>query len=82
MSVMACLVCILRAAGLQEVKEIVKPFDWTFTTKYCGSLTASRQRTFQARVLASMSCFSVHNMCVQQDVVHAMAMVCVAGGGN
>lgn len=36
-----------RAAGLQEVKEIVKPFDWTFTTKYCGSLTASRQRTFQ-----------------------------------
>ena len=27
-----------REAGLKEAKDVVKPFDWTFSTSYKGTL--------------------------------------------
>ncbi len=35
-----------RKEGLQEVKDKVKPFDWTFTTPYEGTLL-SRENAFK-----------------------------------
>lgn len=36
-----------RAVGLMEVNESIKPFDWTYTTDYRGTLTSKGGASFQ-----------------------------------
>ena len=36
-----------RSEGLQEVKEKAKPFDWTYTTSYKGTLSSTADVSFQ-----------------------------------
>ena len=36
-------------AGLSQVKGIVKPFDWTYTTDYKGSLFSDGQHKLEVR---------------------------------
>ena len=35
--------------GLKEVKDVVKPFDWTYTTRYQGTLTSEENASIEVR---------------------------------
>ena len=41
------MIRVISAAGLQEVKEVVKPFDWTYTTDYKGTLSTDGKAAFE-----------------------------------
>lgn len=38
---------VLSSAGLKEVKDVVKPFDWTYSTDYKGSVTSRGAAQFE-----------------------------------
>ena len=44
-------------AGLSEVKGVVKPFDWTYTTDYKGSLFSDGPHKLEVRsTVPSIKC--------------------------
>ncbi len=40
-----------RSTGLQEVKDTVKQFDWTYTTRYQGTVFGGQQSSLEVSVL-------------------------------
>ncbi len=45
------LILVARTEGLQKVKESVKPFDWTYTTNYRGTLSSTKDVSFEVIAL-------------------------------
>ena len=43
--------------GLSEVKGIVKPFDWTYTTDYKGTLFSEQHHKLEVR---HVQCYAAH----------------------
>ena len=41
---------VFSAAGLKEVKDVVKPFDWTYSTDYRGTVTSRGLAQLQVKV--------------------------------
>jgi len=46
------LIChsYVRPEGMQEVKDKVKPYDWTYTTNYKGTLSSIADSTMEVRL--------------------------------
>ena len=42
-----CLSAVAREDTLQKVREVVRPFDWTYTTDYSGTLLPAEQAQLQ-----------------------------------
>ncbi len=40
----------IRKEGLEEVKDKVKPFDWTFTTHYQGTIKNKQDKVIKVRM--------------------------------
>jgi len=45
----ALCVCVFYRADCEHVDNVVHPFDWTFTTDYCGTLLGHDDNVLQVR---------------------------------
>ena len=45
--VCVCVCAVAREDTLQKVREVVRPFDWTYTTDYSGTLLPVKQAQLQ-----------------------------------
>ena len=42
-------VCTCSSEGMAKVKDVVKPFDWTFTTSYMGTVSSKEKENFKVK---------------------------------
>ena len=42
-----CRMTMLYRSGSEHINEVVKPFDWTFTTDYKGTLLGKNEAQFR-----------------------------------